>query len=32
MFDEEKDRTVNEFMTQPAVHFFEEDERALDVC
>jgi hypothetical protein len=31
MFDEEKDRTVNEFMTQPAVHF-EEDERALDVC
>jgi CBS domain-containing protein len=30
-FEEEKDRTVNDFMTQPAVHF-EEDERLLDVC
>ena len=30
-FEDEKDRTVNEFMTQPAVHF-EEDERLLDVC
>jgi len=30
-FDEEKDRTVNDFMTQPAIHF-EEDERLLDVC
>jgi CBS domain-containing protein len=30
-FDEEKSRTVNDFMTQPAVHF-EKDERLLDVC
>ncbi len=30
-FDEEKSRTVNDFMTQPAVHF-EQDERLLDVC
>ncbi len=30
-FDEEKERTVNDFMTQPAIHF-EEDERLLDVC
>lgn len=30
-FDEEKDRTVNEFMTQPAIHFGQ-DERLLDVC
>lgn len=30
-FDDEKNRTVNEFMTQPAIHF-EEDERLLDVC
>ena len=30
-FDEEKNRTVNDFMTQPAVHF-EQDERLLDVC
>ena len=30
-FDDEKDRTVNDFMTQPAIHF-EEDERLLDVC
>ncbi len=30
-FDDEKDRTVNDFMTQPAVHF-EDNERLLDVC
>ena len=30
-FDYERDRTVNDFMTQPAIHF-EEDERLLDVC
>ncbi|MHC4147031.1 MAG: CBS domain-containing protein [Planctomycetota bacterium] len=30
-FDDEKDRTVNDFMTQPAIHF-EENERLLDVC
>ena len=30
-FDEEKNRTVNDFMTQPAVHF-EQDEPLLDVC
>ncbi len=30
-FEDEKDRTVNEFMTQPAVHF-EEEEPLLDVC
>ena len=30
-FDEEKNRTVNDFMTQPAVHF-EQDECLLDVC
>ncbi len=30
-FDEEKNRTVSDFMTQPAVHF-EQDERLLDVC
>ncbi len=30
-FDDEKDRTANDFMTQPAIHF-EEDERLLDVC
>jgi len=29
-YDDEKDRTVNDFMTQPAVHF-EEDEPLLDV-
>ena len=29
--EDEKDRTVNDFMTQPAVHF-EEEERLLDVC
>ncbi len=30
-YEEEKDRTVNDFMTQPAVHF-EEEEPLLDVC
>lgn len=30
-FEDEKDRTVNDFMSQPAVHF-EENERLLDVC
>lgn len=30
-FEEEKNRTVNDFMTQPAVHF-EKSERLLDVC
>jgi CBS domain-containing protein len=30
-YDDEKDRTVNDFMTQPVVHF-EEDELLLDVC
>jgi len=30
-YDDEKDRTVNDFMTQPAIHF-EEDEPLLDVC
>lgn len=30
-FEDEKDRTVNDFMTQPAVHF-DENERLLDVC
>ena len=30
-FDEEKDRTASDFMTQPAIHFGE-DERLLDVC
>jgi CBS domain-containing protein len=30
-FEDEKDRTVNDFMTQPAIHF-EEDEFLLDVC
>lgn len=30
-FDDEKDRTVNDFMTQPAIHF-EQDEHLLDVC
>lgn len=30
-FDEERDRTVSDFMTAPAIHF-EEDERLLDVC
>lgn len=30
-FDEERDRTVSDFMTAPVIHF-EEDERLLDVC
>ena len=30
-FDDEKDRTVNDFMTQPAIHF-EQEECLLDVC
>ncbi|MCP4609492.1 MAG: CBS domain-containing protein [Planctomycetes bacterium] len=30
-YEDEKDRTVSDFMTHPAVHF-EEDEPLLDVC
>lgn len=30
-FEDEKERTVEDFMTQPAVHF-EENELLLDVC
>jgi len=30
-YDDEKDRTVNDFMTHPAIHF-EEDQPLLDVC
>jgi CBS domain-containing protein len=30
-YEDEKDRTVNDFMTQPAIHF-EEHEPLLDVC
>jgi CBS domain-containing protein len=30
-FEDEKDRTVRDFMTSPAIHF-EQDERLLDVC
>ena len=30
-YEDEKDRTVNDFMTQPAVHF-EQEEPLLDVC
>ncbi len=30
-YEDEKDRTVSDFMTQPAVHF-EEGEPLLDVC
>ena len=30
-YNDEKDRTVNDFMTQPAIHF-EEKERLLDIC
>ena len=30
-YDDEKDRTVNDFMTQPVIHF-EENELLLDVC
>jgi CBS domain-containing protein len=30
-YEDEKNRTVNDFMTQPAIHF-EENEPLLDVC
>jgi CBS domain-containing protein len=30
-YDDEKDRTVNDFMTQPAINF-EQDEFLLDIC
>jgi len=30
-YEDEKNRTVNDFMTQPAIHF-EEEECLLDVC
>jgi CBS domain-containing protein len=30
-YEDEKDRTVNDFMTQPAIHF-EENEYVLDIC
>ena len=30
-FDEEKDKIANDFMTQPAIHF-EENESLMDVC
>jgi len=30
-YEDEKDRTVNDFMTQPAIHF-EENELLLDIC
>ena len=30
-YEDEKSRTVNDFMTQPAIHF-EENEYVLDVC
>ena len=30
-YEDEKDRIVNDFMTQPAIHF-EENEPLLDVC
>ena len=30
-FDDEKDRTVNDFMTQPVIHF-DENERLVDIC
>ena len=30
-YDDEKDRTVSDFMTQPVIHF-EENELLLDVC
>ena len=30
-YEDEKDRAVNDFMTQPAIHF-EENELLLDVC
>ena len=30
-YEDERDRTVNDFMTQPAIHF-EENEYVLDIC
>jgi len=30
-YEDEKDRTVNDFMTEPVIHF-EEDELLLDIC
>lgn len=30
-YEDEKDRTVSDFMTQPAIHF-EENELLLDIC
>ena len=30
-YEDEKDRTVSDFMTQPAIHF-EENEYVLDIC
>ena len=30
-YEEEKNKTVNDFMTQPAIHF-NENEDALDIC
>ena len=30
-YEDEKGRTVNDFMTQPAIHF-EENEYVLDIC
>ena len=30
-YEDEKNRTVNDFMTQPAIHF-EENEPLLDIC
>jgi CBS domain-containing protein len=30
-YDKEKDRTVNDFMTQPAIHF-DENEYVIDIC
>ncbi len=30
-YDDEKDRTVNDFMTQPAIHF-DENDYILDIC
>jgi CBS domain-containing protein len=30
-YEDEKDRTVNDFMTQPAIHF-EQNEYLLDIC
>ena len=30
-YEDEKDRAVNDFMTQPAIHF-EQEESLLDIC